>query len=156
MSDLMSAKQLLVRATAREKILRGATALADAVRITLGPRSKCVLVERKWGKPLVCNDGVTIAKEMSLKDPEENMGLQVLREAAERIGEAEETEPDGPLPHAILTERSEHPRYPLTSPRLYHDEGRRRGHPPAPGRWRRRERMQVATVSPTTTPPSDS
>ena len=84
----MTAKHLLVRAAAREKILAGATALADAVRITLGPKSKCVLVERKWGKPLVCNDGVTIAKEMSLKDPEENMGLQVLREAAERTGEA--------------------------------------------------------------------
>jgi chaperonin GroEL len=106
MSDLMSAKQLLVRATAREKILRGATALADAVRITLGPRSKCVLVERKWGKPLVCNDGVTIAKEMSLKDPEENMGLQVLREAAEMTGEAvgDGTTTATLLAHSIFSE----------------------------------------------------
>jgi chaperonin GroEL len=47
-----------------------------------------VLIERKWGKPLVCNDGVTIAKEMSLKDPDENLGVQVLREAAERTGDA--------------------------------------------------------------------
>ena len=102
----MSAKQLLVRATAREKILRGATALADAVRITLGPRSKCVLVERKWGKPLVCNDGVTIAKEMSLKDPEENMGLQVLREAAEMTGEAvgDGTTTATLLAHSIFSE----------------------------------------------------
>jgi chaperonin GroEL len=84
----MPHKQLLSRAAAREKLLRGATALADAVRVTLGPRSKCVLIEKKWGRPLVCNDGVTIAKEMSLKDPEENMGLQVLREAAEKTGEA--------------------------------------------------------------------
>jgi len=102
----MSAKHLLVRAAAREKILAGATALADAVRMTLGPKSKCVLVERKWGKPLVCNDGVTIAKEMSLKDPEENMGVQVLREAAEKTGEAvgDGTTTATLLAHAIFAE----------------------------------------------------
>jgi chaperonin GroEL len=80
-------KQLLTQAAAREKILKGATALADAVRVTLGPRSKCVLIERKWGRPLVCNDGVTIAKEFELADREENLGAQVVREAAERTGE---------------------------------------------------------------------
>lgn len=55
----MSAKQLLFRNEARAKLLRGATALADAVRITLGPRSKSVLIAKKWGPPIVCNDGVT-------------------------------------------------------------------------------------------------
>ena len=80
--------QLLFEAQAREKILRGAAALADAVRITLGPRSKSVLIERRWGTPLVCNDGVTIAKEIDLPDHEENLGAQVLREAAERTGDA--------------------------------------------------------------------
>jgi chaperonin GroEL len=84
----MSGKQVLFRATAREKILHGATALADAVRITLGPRSKCVLIGKKWGRPIVCNDGVTIAKEIELKDPEENLGAQMIREAAERTGDA--------------------------------------------------------------------
>jgi chaperonin GroEL len=64
----MTAKHVLFRAEAREKILRGASALADAVRVTLGPRSKCVLIEKKWGRPLACNDGVTIAKEIELKD----------------------------------------------------------------------------------------
>ena len=83
----MSHKQLLTHSAAREKILRGATALADAVRVTLGPRSKCVLIERKWGRPLVCNDGVTIAKEFELADREENLGAQIIREAAERTGE---------------------------------------------------------------------
>lgn len=83
----MAHKQVLFRAAAREKVLRGATALADAVRVTLGPKSKCVLIERKWGEPLVCNDGVTIAKEVDLKDPEENLGAQVLREAAVRTGD---------------------------------------------------------------------
>lgn len=50
---------------AREHVLRGATELTDAVRVTLGPRSRCVLIQRKWGRPTVCNDGVTIAKEPS-------------------------------------------------------------------------------------------
>ena len=84
----MAYKQLTVGSAAREKILRGATALADAVRVTLGPKSKSVLLQKKWGKPIVCNDGVTIAKEIELKDPEENLGAQMLREAAERTGEA--------------------------------------------------------------------
>lgn len=84
----MSHKQMLFRSEAREKILRGAAALADAVRVTLGPKSKCVLIEKKWGKPLVCNDGVTIAKEVELKDPEENLGAQMMRQAAEQTGDA--------------------------------------------------------------------
>ncbi len=84
----MAHKELLFESAARQKVLKGATALADAVRVTLGPKSKCVLVGKKWGRPLVCNDGVTIAKEVDLKDPEENLGAQVLREAAERTGEA--------------------------------------------------------------------
>jgi chaperonin GroEL len=83
----MSHKHLLVQSAAREKILRGALALADAVRVTLGPKSKCVLIEKKWGQPLVCNDGVTIAKEFELEDREENLGAQIIRQAAERTGE---------------------------------------------------------------------
>jgi chaperonin GroEL len=81
-------KRLLFHEEAQERVLRGATALADAVRITLGPKSKSVLIGREWGKPIVCNDGVTIAKEISLPNPEENLGAQVLREAAERTGDA--------------------------------------------------------------------
>ena len=84
----MSHTQVLFRSQAREKILRGVNAVADAVRVTLGPRSKCVLIERKFGAPLVCNDGVTIAKETSLEDPAENMGAQMIRQAAERTGDA--------------------------------------------------------------------
>jgi chaperonin GroEL len=83
----MSHKQVLFRSAAREKILRGATQLADAVRVTLGPKSKSVLIQKKWGAPIVCNDGVTIAKEFDLKDPEENLGAQVLRQAAEKTGD---------------------------------------------------------------------
>ena len=84
----MAHKQILFHSAAREKILRGTTALADAVRVTLGPKSKSVLIQKKWGAPIVCNDGVTIAKEVDLKDPEENLGAQMLRQAAEKTGEA--------------------------------------------------------------------
>jgi chaperonin GroEL len=84
----MAYKQVLFRSEAREKILRGVTALADAVRVTLGPKSKCVLIEKRFGLPIVCNDGVTIAKEVALKDPTENLGAQMIRQAAERTGEA--------------------------------------------------------------------
>lgn len=102
----MPHKRVFFEAEARERVLRGATALADAVRVTLGPKSKCVLIERKFGKPLVCNDGVTIAKEMDLPDPEENLGVQVLREAAERTGDAvgDGTTTATLLAHTILTE----------------------------------------------------
>jgi chaperonin GroEL len=102
----MANKHLLFRAAAREKILHGATSLADAVRVTLGPRSKCVLIEKKWGKPLVCNDGVTIAKEIELKDPEENLGARMMREAAEKTGDAvgDGTSTSTILAHAIFAE----------------------------------------------------
>jgi len=102
----MSAKQFQFHADARQSILRGASILADAVRVTLGPKSKCVLIEKKFGRPIVCDDGVTIAKEVELKDPEENLGAQMIREAAERTGEAvgDGTTTATLLAHAILTE----------------------------------------------------
>jgi chaperonin GroEL len=102
----MSAKHLLFKSAAREKVLRGATALADAVRITLGPRSRCVLIEKKWGRPIVCNDGVTIAREFALKDPEENLGAQMLRDAAERTGDAvgDGTTTSTVMAHALVAE----------------------------------------------------
>ncbi len=84
----MTHKQVLFGSEAREKIARGAQALADAVAVTLGPRSKSVLVGRKWGVPLVCDDGVTIAKEFSLADPEANLGAQMIRQAAVKTGDA--------------------------------------------------------------------
>jgi chaperonin GroEL len=102
----MPHKRLLFRSEAREKVLRGATAIADAVRVTLGPRSKCVLIEKKWGKPIVCNDGVTIAKEFALKDADENLGAQMLRGAAERTGDAvgDGTTTATILAHAIVAD----------------------------------------------------
>ena len=102
----MTHKQVLFRSAAREKVLRGASALANAVSVTLGPKSKCVLIEKKWGAPLVCNDGVTIAKEFDLKDPEENLGARMLREAAERTGDVvgDGTTTSTILADAILSE----------------------------------------------------
>ncbi len=102
----MAHKQILFRSSAREQILRGATLLADAVRVTLGPKSKSVLIQRIWGAPIVCNDGVTIAKEFDLKDPEENLGAQALRQAAERTGDVvgDGTSTSTILAHAILAE----------------------------------------------------
>ncbi len=102
----MAHKQVLFRSAAREKILRGATQLADAIRVTLGPRSKSVLIEKKWGAPIVCNDGVTIAKEFDLKDPEENLGARMLRQAAEKTGEmvGDGTSTATILAHAILAD----------------------------------------------------
>jgi chaperonin GroEL len=102
----MAAKQFKVHANARQSILRGAGVLADAVRVTLGPKSKCVLIEKKFGRPIVCDDGVTIAKEVELKNPEENLGAQMVREAAERTGEAvgDGTTTSTLLARAILTE----------------------------------------------------
>jgi chaperonin GroEL len=102
----MAHKQVLFRSAAREKILRGATQLTDAIRVTLGPRSKSVLIEKKWGTPIVCNDGVTIAKEFDLKDPEENLGARMLRQAAERTGDmvGDGTSTATILAHAIFAD----------------------------------------------------
>jgi chaperonin GroEL len=102
----MTHKQVMFRSAAREKILRGTSQLAEAVRITLGPKSKSVLIQRKWGAPLVCNDGVTIAKEFELPDAEENLGAQMLRQAAEKTGDAvgDGTSTATVLAHAIFAD----------------------------------------------------
>jgi chaperonin GroEL len=102
----MAHKQVLFRSAAREKILRGATLLCDAVRVTLGPKSKSVLIQRQWGMPLVCNDGETIAKEFDLKDPEENLGARMLRQAAEKTGDSvgDGTSTSTILAHAIFAD----------------------------------------------------
>jgi len=102
----MAHKQVLFRSAAREKVLRGASQLADAVRVTLGPRSKSVLIDRKWGEPIVCNDGVTIAKEFDLEDAEENLGARMLRQAAVRTGDVvgDGTSTATILAHAIFAD----------------------------------------------------
>ena len=98
--------RVLFRSQAREKILTGVNTLADAVRVTLGPKSKCVLIQRRFGPPIVCNDGVTIAKEMHLEDPNEDLGAQMIRQAAERTGDAvgDGTSTSTLLAQAIVTD----------------------------------------------------
>jgi chaperonin GroEL len=102
----MAHKQVLFRSEAREKVLRGAGTLTDAIRVTLGPKSKCVLIQKSFGAPIVCNDGVTIAKEMELEDPSENLGAQMIRQAAERTGDAvgDGTSTASLLAHAIVAD----------------------------------------------------
>jgi chaperonin GroEL len=102
----MAHKQVFFRSEARERILRGVSALTDAVRVTLGPTYKCVLLEKRFGAPVVCNDGVTIAKEMEQRDHVENLGVQMIRQAAERTGDAvgDGTSTSTILAHAIFAD----------------------------------------------------
>jgi chaperonin GroEL len=102
----MTTKQVVFGFEARERILRGVHMLADAIRVTLGPKSKCVLIEQRFGAPLVCNDGVTIAKEFELEDHVANLGVRTIRQAAERTGDAvgDGTSTATLLAHAIYTD----------------------------------------------------
>ncbi len=83
----MAAKQLLFVEAARHTILKGVTVLTDAVKATLGPRGRNVIIDRKFGAPNITKDGVTVAKEIELKDPYENMGAQLLREVASKTSD---------------------------------------------------------------------
>src|SRR5215212_4265988 len=71
----------------RQAILRGVNQLADAVKVTLGPRGRNVVLEKKYGGPTITKDGVTVAKEIELKDPLENMGAQLVREVASKTSD---------------------------------------------------------------------
>ncbi len=83
----MAAKQLLFDEDARQAILKGVTILTDAVKATLGPRGRNVIIDRKFGAPNITKDGVTVAKEIELKDPYQNMGAQLLREVASKTSD---------------------------------------------------------------------
>jgi chaperonin GroEL len=83
----MAAKQLNYSEEARRALKRGVDALADAVKITLGPKGRNVVLDKKFGPPTITNDGVTIAKEIELQDPFENMGAQLLKEAATKTND---------------------------------------------------------------------
>ena len=81
------AKQILFDEAARKKVLKGVTTLADAVSVTLGPKGRNVLIDKKFGSPTVTKDGVTVAKEIDLPDPYENMGAQMVREVASKTSD---------------------------------------------------------------------
>src|SRR5664280_2180860 len=81
------AKQIVHGEDSRQAILRGVNVLADAVKVTLGPKGRNVVIEKKFGSPLITKDGVTVAKEIDLKDPLENMGAQMVREVASKTSD---------------------------------------------------------------------
>src|SRR5512144_2208663 len=83
----MAAKVITYDQVAREKLLAGVNKLADAVRVTLGPKGRNVVIEKSWGSPTVTKDGVTVAKEIELEDKFENMGAQMVREVASKTSD---------------------------------------------------------------------
>src|SRR4051794_12105143 len=83
----MAAKNIVYRENSRQAILRGVNQLADAVKVTLGPKGRNVVIEKKFGGPTITKDGVTVAKEIELKDPLENMGAQLVREVASKTSD---------------------------------------------------------------------
>jgi len=100
------AKQIVFSEDVRHSLKKGIDTLADAVRVTLGPKGHCVALDKKWGAPSVIDDGVTIAKDIELPDPFENMGVQLVKEAATKTNDAcgDGTTTSTILAHAIITE----------------------------------------------------
>ena len=87
------AKQIIYGEEARKALLGGINKLADTVKITLGPKGRNVVLDKKFGAPLITNDGVTIAKEVELEDPFENMGAQLVKEVATKTNDVQATAP---------------------------------------------------------------
>src|SRR5713101_6200740 len=83
----MAAKEILFDVRAREAILKGVNTLANAVKVTLGPRGRNVVIEKSWGSPTVTKDGVTVAKEIELENKFENMGAQMVKEVASKTSD---------------------------------------------------------------------
>src|SRR5438477_13156374 len=102
----MSAKDVKFRTDAREKMLRGIDILTEAVKVTLGPKGRNVVIEKSYGAPRTTKDGVTVAKEIELHDKFENMGAQMVREVASKTNDAagDGTTTATVLAHAIVRE----------------------------------------------------
>src|SRR5690349_20080164 len=100
------AKQIIFEDAARGSLKAGVDALANAVKTTLGPKGRNVALDKKWGSPTVTHDGVTVAKEIELEDPFENMGAQLLKEAATKTNDVagDGTTTATVLAQAIVTE----------------------------------------------------
>jgi chaperonin GroEL len=100
------AKQIVFNEDVRHALKKGVDTLADAVKVTLGPKGRPVALDKKWGAPSVVDDGVTIAKEIELPDPFENMGVQLVKEAASKTNDAcgDGTTTSTILAHAIITQ----------------------------------------------------
>src|SRR5207245_9054743 len=102
----MSTRQLVFDAQARRQLKTGIDALANAVKITLGPRGRNVAIDKKWGAPTITHDGVTVAKEIELEDHFQNMGAQMLKQAATKTNDVagDGTTTATVLAQAIVTE----------------------------------------------------
>src|SRR5271155_2325302 len=85
--SIMAAKDIRLGTDARERMLRGIDILANAVRVTLGPKGRNVVLDKSWGAPRITKDGVTVAKEIELSDKFENMGAQMVREVASKTND---------------------------------------------------------------------
>src|SRR5512137_1125453 len=99
------AKQIIFGEDVRHSLKKGIDTLTEAVRVTLGPKGHTVALDKKWGAPSVIDDGVTIAKDIELKDPFENMGVQLVKEAASKTNDAcgDGTTTSTILAHAIIS-----------------------------------------------------
>src|SRR2546428_7933487 len=102
----MAAKYLEFDVDARARLKRGVDMLADAVKVTLGPKGRNVVIEKKFGNPTITKDGVTVAKEIELEDPVENMGAQMVKEVATKTSDVagDRTTTATPLAAAPFTE----------------------------------------------------
>jgi chaperonin GroEL len=83
----LAGKDIIYREDARRALEKGVNALADAVKITIGPKGRNVVLDKKFGTPMIVNDGVTIAREIELADPFENMGAQLVKEVATKTND---------------------------------------------------------------------
>ncbi len=126
------AKQIVYSEASRQAILRGVNQLADAVKVTLGPKGRNVVLEKKFGGPTITKDGVTVAKEIELKDPLENMGAQMVREVASKTSDVAG---DGTTTATILAQsiyregvKAGCRRRQPDGPEARHRQGRRSGH----------------------------
>src|SRR3954470_9796217 len=95
------AKRILYNEDARKALLRGIDAVADVVKLTIGPRGRNVVIDKGYGAPTITNDGVTIAKEITLKDKFENMGAEIVKQVAEKTNDVAG---DGTTTSVVLTQ----------------------------------------------------
>ena len=100
-SVALNAKRVSFKEDARRKLVQGINQVADAVKVTLGPKGRNVVLERNYGAPEIVNDGVTIAREISLRDPEENVGARLIQEVASK---SDSKAGDGTTTSTIMTQ----------------------------------------------------
>jgi len=127
------AKQLKYGEEARKALESGLNQLADTVKITLGPKGRNVVLEKKFGAPLITNDGVTIAKEIELEDPFENMGAQLVKEVATKTNDVAG---DGTTTATLLAQAMVHEACATWPPGLTPWASAGASRPPSPRRWK--------------------